>query len=231
MERFAKWAIWLWAGFAAAIVMALLANTAAEIWGARETLQDEGWAAFIRATDAAKVASVAGAMATMAGLTLAAFAGYYKFQLFREGKRHLTIDLQVSHRPITNLHTHVGATAVLKNTSKVAVRVEEAKWELAAVAPYEASVIDNKKKEFSEGDCGRKSDWQEFPWNIIDEFTIPEKNRIIEPGESDEITFDFIAPATLEAAAVSLFIPNSARADADDAPGWYRRTFHDLKGK
>ena len=226
MERIAKWAIWLWAGFATAIVVALLANMAAEIWGATETLQDDGWAAFIRATDAAKVASVAGAMATMAGLTLAAFAGYYKFRLFREGKRHLTIDLRVSHRPITSLHTHVGATAVLKNTSKVAVRVEEATWELAAVAPYEASVIDDKKKEFSEGD------WQEFPWNIIDGFTIPRRTHIIEPGESDEVTFDFIAPAALEAAVVSLFIPDSASVDnTDDAPGWYRRTFHDMKGR
>ena len=228
MERIAKWAIWLWAGFAAAIVVALLANTAAEIWGARETLQDEGWAAFIRATDAAKVASVAGAMATMAGLTLAAFAGYYKFQLFREGKRHLTIDLQVSHRPITSRHTHVGATAVLKNTSKVAVRVEEVTWVMKAVAPYEASDIDDKRDQFFEQD---QDDWQEFGWDILDQFTVPKDDHIIEPGESDEITFDFIAPATLEAAAVSLFIPNSARADADDAPGWYRRTFHDLKGK
>ena len=226
MERIAKWAIWLWAVFAAAIVVALLANTVAEIWEATKTLQDEGWATFIRATDAAKVASVAGATATMAGLTLAAFAGYYKFQLFREGKRHLTIDLQVSHRPITSLHTHVGATAVLKNTSKVVVPVKEIQWAMKAVAPYEAHDIDEKTKKFFDP-CQDK--WQEFGWDEVQHFTIHRNTPIIEPGESDEITFDFIAPVELDAVAVSLFISDSA--SADDATGWYRRAFHDLKGR
>ena len=49
---------------------------------------------------------------------------------------------------------------------------------------------------------------------------------LVEPGESDEITFDFIVPRGLRTAGVILLVKNER---ATDGSGWYRRVIHDVR--
>lgn len=176
-----------------------------------------GWAKGIDAEDVLKAAWHATPL-TVA--YIAALVGYHKFGIFREGKPHITIDLSASGRPVSDEHNHVGVTARIHNTSKVAVPVANVEWELAVIAPYSATEVLAMETEFLASTAGDK----EFPWRWHGEPFELTYDMIVEPNEVEQLTFDFIVPNGMKSCVVSLFIEN---VDSEK-DGWYRRLFYDI---
>ena len=120
-EQIAGTIVWTLAALALAVLLFALGVGS---WRLGNILVSDGWTAALQSVDLRGVGLAAGGIATMIGVASAALVGYYKFNLFREGRPHLTIDLQVSDRRINRRHVHIGATARLANTSKVVVPIE-----------------------------------------------------------------------------------------------------------
>ena len=231
LEQVAGAVIWTLAALAAATL--LIALTVG-LWRFGSVAADDGWLAALQSLDLRGVGLAAGGIATMVGVAIAALMGYYKFQLFREGRPHLTIDLTASHRPVSPRHIHLGVTARLSNTSKVKIDVRRCVWELYVVAPYDAADLQTRTSAWHRHG-GR--DWDEFPWDWIqDEVTAPQE-KTIEPGEIEETTFDFVVDSRIKAVTISLLIPyepypalpeTDAGGDSNGEQSWYCRIFYDL---
>lgn len=155
---------------------------------------------------------------------IAALIGYHKFGLFREGKPHLTIDLSASSRPVSAEHNHIGVIARIHNTSKVAVPVFNVEWELAVVAPYSVVGVAEMEMEFFNSAAADK----EFPWHWLSKYVVSKHGMVVEPNEVDQLTFDFIAPTSIAATVISLYVENVLGDNSTDKLGWYRRLFYDI---
>ena len=155
---------------------------------------------------------------------IAALIGYHKFGLFREGKPHLTIDLSASSRPVSAEHNHIGVIARIHNTSKVAVPVFNVEWELAVVAPYSVGEVEDMGSEFFNSAAEDK----EFPWHWLSKYVVSKHGMVVEPNEVDQLTFDFIAPKSIAATVISLYVENVLGDNSTDKLGWYRRLFYDI---
>ena len=220
-EQVAGVLIWALAALAAATLIVVLA---VGLWRFGGIAAADGWPAALRSVDLRGVGLAAGGIATMVGVAIAALVGYYKFQLFREGRPHLTIELTASHRRVSPDFVHIGAIARLSNTSKVVVTVSTATWELTAIAPYADAVAERLKQDFVRG---YRYDGDEFGTSV----QRPVLSRFdlnIEPGETDQITFDFITEADIVCVAITLFIDNDAASSETNRVVWGRRIFYDL---
>lgn len=220
-EQVAGVLIWALAALAAATLIVVLA---VGLWRFGSIAAADGWPAALRSVDLRGVGLAAGGIATMVGVAIAALVGYYKFQIFREGRPHLTIELTASHRRVSPGFAHIGAIARLSNTSKVAVIVSTATWGLIAIAPYADDEAERQGTDYVR-DYRRDGDAFGEPVQMPVRSQI---SLIIEPGETDEVTLDFIVRADLESAAIILFIGNDAASSEADVAGWGRRIFYDL---
>ena len=222
-----KWQTWaaiiVWL-LVALSLMALLFALAVGLGRLVSVGIDDGLWAALQSVDARGVGLAAGGVATMVGVAIAALVGYYKFQLFRESRPHLTIELSASHRKVSPRYIHIGVTARLSNTSKVAVTVATATWNLTALAPYTDAAAERLHNDYVRS---YQHDGDEFG-ESVQKPAFSQFDLIIEPGETDGITFDFITAADLKSVAITLFIYNDA-ASTETAPlGWGRRIFYDL---
>ena len=205
-------------------LLVLLFALTVGLWRFGSVAADDGWLAALQSLDLRGVGLAAGGIATMVGVAIAALMGYYKFQLFREGRPQLTIDLTASHRRVSPSLAHIGATAQLSNTSKVVVIISRATWNLTAIAPYTDAVAEQLQKDFVRI---YRRDGDEFGVSVQEQ-AVSRFNLIIEPGETDQITFEFITEADLGSVAITLFIDNDAASAETQQAGWRRRIFYDL---
>ena len=194
-------------------------------------IQEPEW---ISALDAEPAAKIFNLLITTTVIAIAAYVGYRKFILFREDKPQLTLTLTVSSRLINNQHIHIGAISKIENTGKVKVDIENIEWDLAVIAPYDGSILREMRYEYRnvmEEDQNEYKEDKEFPWRPLEEepYKIERSGMNVEPGETEEIAFDFIAPVGVRSVAVSVFIENQEDID-EGKPGWYRRNFHDIEG-
>ena len=193
--------------------------------------QEPKWLAAFNAEPVAKTFNL---LVTTTVIVAGAYIGYRKFFLFRENKSQLTVSLTVSSRIINDGNVHIGAIAKAKNTGKVNVNVDKIDWELAAIAPYDNSALQEIQKEYDSFTRQERNDENtlvedvEFPWHGIQSYSIERWGMNVEPGETEELTFDFIAPAEVKSVVVSLFIINQESEQDEEQVGWYRREFHDI---
>ena len=191
------------------------------IWALSAIATPPPWMAEVSAS---KMVTATWQGAIAIALVIGGVVAAYKFDLFREGKPHLTIDLSVSSRPINAEDTHVGVVARLHNTSKVRVIVETVHWDLSIVAPYAERYVEELVQEFSDESQG-DSGVREFPWDLLESDRISNYRMAVEPGETEQLTYDFIIPTNIWSVAVSIFVENID----EDAMGWSRREFYDIE--
>ena len=63
----------------------------------------------------------------------------------------------------------------------------------------------------------------EFPWDRLEDDRETVLALEVEPGESDQVTEDFIVSPEVTTIAVAAYVYNAGEEGAD---GWYRRTIH-----
>ena len=185
-----------------------------------------GWAKGIAAEDVLKAAWYSTPL-TVA--YVAALIGYHKFGIFREEKPHFSIELSASSRSISAEHNHIGVTARIHNTSKVAVPVVNVEWEVAVVTPYSVMEIREMEQEFLNLAChGVLSGEDDFPWRRLAEPVAVEYDMIVEPNEVEQITFDFILQNSIEVVVILLYVENVIEENKTSKWGWNRRLYYDV---
>ena len=177
-----------------------------------------------RAKDIAAIiqSSVAAAAIVTGGI----FA-YYKLQLFRDFKPHLTISHNISHRILSDSYMHIDVTATLHNRSKVQIELRKGFSRLQGVAP----VSDEEVESLYTGTF-EDMEHDTLQWPTLDEVdrVWEEGELIVEPGESHAETFEFIVGAYVYDTVLvySYFYNPEASQDPGSTRGWHATAVHDI---
>ena len=64
---------------------------------------------------------------------------------------------------------------------------------------------------------------EEFPWHVVVRRPV-RVNLIIEPGEAEQLTQDFVIESAIGATITAAYVANASEPKISE--GWYRRTLH-----
>ena len=170
---------------------------------------------------AAIVQAVAVSVAACLGGGFAA----YKLGVFRTFEPHLTISHEVRHRRVGDVYIHIDVIATLRNTSQVKIELREADFSLQQVAPLPSEAVERLYEEVFVDRT------QTYPqWPILDEVERiwGSGELIIEPGESHQETYEFIALSHIESVLIDTYFRNPRWSkSSDSAEGWGAATVYD----
>lgn len=150
----------------------------------------------------------------------------YKLQVFRDLEPHLTISHAVSHRRIGDSYWHIAVTATIQNTSKVKVEVLDRFVRLQQISPVPDEEVERLYLEVDQRD-----DIMEFQWPTLkgERREWVEHEFIVEPGESDQETVDFIIGAGVRSILVHTYFHNpDFQQGARNVEGWGATTMYDI---
>ena len=157
-------------------------------------------------------AGIVQAVITAAAIIAGGLIAAYKLQLFRETEPHLTIAHTVSHRPMQNGYVHIAVKAVLRNSSRVVVKLREGRFLLQHItAPAPAGNV-------------------LYPqWPVLDEgsFDLDDHEISIEPGQTIQEVLQFIVPDSATAVQIYYFF-HDPRFPDDPLRGWGMTDVYDL---
>ena len=152
---------------------------------------------------------------------------YYKLQLFRDFKPHLTISHNISHRILSDSYMHIDVTATLHNRSKVQIELRKGFSRLQGVAP-----VSDEEVESLYAGTFEDMEHDTLQWPTLDEVdrVWEEGELIVEPGESHAETFEFIVGAYVYDTVLvySYFYNPEASQDPASTRGWHATAVHDI---
>ena len=152
---------------------------------------------------------------------------YYKLQLFRDFKPHLTISHNISHRILSDSYMHIDVTATLHNRSKVQIELRKSFSRLQGVAP-----VSDEEVESLYAGTFEDMEHDTLQWPTLDEVdrVWEEGELIVEPGESHAETFEFIVGAYVYDTVLvySYFYNPEASQDPASTRGWHATAVHDI---
>ena len=176
---------------------------------------------FIPASAKDKVVIVQSVITSVAILIGGAFA-LFKLQLFRDFQPHLTISNAISHRRIGESYVHIDVTATLHNSSKVKMELREGFFRLQKLAPVQDEEIENL---YAQVFLDQEHSYLQWP-------TLDDARRdwdkgmlIVEPGESHQETYEFIASIDVESVIIHTYFYNPYSSSPE---GWGVTTVHDI---
>ncbi len=162
-----------------------------------------------------------GTSGTAAAFLVTLYVADRNYRRSREHIPGLTMDLQVKRVPASQSYDAVIVTLNAKNTGTGLCRVDRVVWQLKVVSPYDDETVQEMEHEFGATSAGRQD--IEFPWRLMKEETVAE-GIVIEPNETEQMTYDFIIPAEITAIVLSAWVTNAS--EPREAEGWYRRAVH-----
>ena len=154
------------------------------------------------------IAAIIQSSVAAAAIVTGGIFAYYKLQLFRDFKPHLTISHNISHRILSDSYMHIDVTATLHNRSKV-----------QEVESLYAGTFEDMEHDT-------------LQWPTLDEVdrVWEEGELIVEPGESHAETFEFIVGAYVYDTVLvySYFYKPEASQDPASTRGWHATAVHDI---
>ena len=163
-----------------------------------------------------------GALATIIGF----IGGAVWFNRQRKRLPKANITQTVAHRHLHGNKLFVRVTATVVNKGETLIEVQQAFTRLLLVRPcYE---------DLREGvECGkptRTTDGALIDWPLLDKVSCcTEPPREVEPGETDEIHFDFVVDDDIQTFVAHTNIKNHAKGTKEFV--WERSTLYDLDGE
>lgn len=160
--------------------------------------------------------------AIAAALIIGGIIANAKLELFRHLEPHLTIAHTISHRPVGNGYVHIAVKAVLRNSSRVVVKLRDGRFLLrhiitapeAATTSEVRSPVDNVL-------------YPQLP--ILDEasFYLGDQEISIEPGQTIQEVLQFIVPDEVKTVLIHYFFHDSRFPD-DPFWGWGITDVYDM---
>lgn len=154
------------------------------------------------------IQGVVTALAIIFGGLLAAV----KLELFRDFEPHLTITHTVVHRPLGNGYVHIAVKAVLRNSSRVVVKLRDGRFLLQHItAPAPAGNV-------------------LYPqWPVLDEGSLDlgDHEISIEPGQTIQEVLQFIVPGSITTVLIDYFF-HDPRFPDDPLRGWGMTDVYDM---
>ena len=139
----------------------------------------------------------------------------------REGYPWAKITHRIGTIPIGD-HTVVRLTVEIQNVGKVLMQIDKGHARVQQLLPC----TDEQLRKLRDGENEAKNK-PELDW-----FQLGEKERLdwkveVEPGESEELYFDFVLPPGVERIALYSHFENRSKHGRDEL-GWSKTTTHEL---
>ena len=189
--------------------------------------------------------SVAQDLSVVLAIVFGAVLGFLRFGWHRVTEPHVVLHHEISHRELLPGSIHLAVEVSIRNSSRVVVKVRDAQISVWDVAVSDQSELAERVHEIEEGET---PDWPNLARKLL---PYGEEALVIEPGETDVQTYEFIVPDFVNVIAVDSFYYNQRvieHVDGEDPHGkarrktwwglreargprsWSRRTFCDLQG-
>ncbi len=175
----------------------------------------------IAAIDAGRLGMVTGTAGTATAFLVTLYVAERNYRRGREHIPHLTMRLYVVRVAASGQYDAVIITLEAENTGSGLCQVDEIQWAVHALSNYDDATAELMQQEFTERDDRHQE--TEFPWH---EIATDATSHIIsiEPGETEQMTHDFLVPHEIDAIMASAWVSNASHPKTTD--GWYRRTPH-----
>lgn len=173
------------------------------------------------------IADIMQAFATVIALLIGGIWSYMLFVKKRQRYPRASITHQISHRPMSNSKIILNVTTIISNTGDVLLSLVSGLTRVQQMLPLSTEIlksIDERKDPVPDGKT-------EIEWPLISErLSKWEKEEFeIEPGEKDQIYYDFIFDADIQTVSVYSYFKNVRKHERDI--GWGLTTIYDLKDK
>lgn len=150
--------------------------------------------------------AIVGALATTAAVIGGAIFAWRNSQIFRAKAPHVIISHEVSHRLVGTQYVHIFVTAVLHNSSRVHIEFLDGFATIQQVRPVTDDDVERLYEEvFVErelyGFQWPYLDWLRHDWG--------RDQLLVEPGEIETETFDFVVRRDVESVAITTYFYNS----------------------
>ena len=134
---------------------------------------------------------------------------------------HLTMTLSVERVAISKRYDVIVASLEAQNTGSGLCTVKKLNWMVVAVSPYDDETVEQMVEEFENDTVPTRE--EEFPWHEITQRLV-QVDLLIEPGETEQLTQEFVIESEIEATITSAYVVNGTVPKLTD--GWYRRAIH-----
>ena len=171
-------------------------------------------------------AGIVQAFVTVPAIVFGGIFAFVKLELFRDFVPHLTIQHEVSHRPIGTQYVHIAVKATLRNSSKVRVIIRGGIFRLHQISPLEDEEVEDLYSQVFE-----TREFNKFLWPTLDEIYLSweENTLVIEPGESPSETVEFIVAVDHKTVLIYTYFYNPHYSERAQAPrGWGETTVFDM---
>ena len=175
----------------------------------------------IAAIDVGRLSIAAGTTGTATAFLVTLYVADRNYRRGREGIPNLTMDLEVVRVPASLNYDALIVTLSAKNTGTGLCRVGQLIWQLQVVSPYDDESVEEMQREFDSAPDSEQD--IEFPWRIAKVERVAEE-IVIEPNETEHMTYDFIIQTEITAVVVSAWVSNVS--EPKETEGWYRRVVH-----
>ena len=178
----------------------------------------------IASIDVWKAGMVIGTTGTAAAFLATLYVAQRNYLRGREHIPHLTMTLFVERVPASLTHDVIFASMVAENTGTGLCVVQDVIWRVVAISPYDDDDVNQMVKDFTDDtSAGYTIKEEEFPWHVVVRRPV-RVNLIIEPGEAEQLTQDFVIESAIGATITSAYVANASEPKISE--GWYRRTLH-----
>ena len=153
----------------------------------------------------------------------------YKLRVFRDFEPHLTVSHVTTHRRIGSSYWHIAVTATMRNTSRVEVEIQKRIFRLQQISPISDDEVKELYTTVAREDDREKN--YELEWHTLVENTRTWRKHeiIVEPGESDQETMDFIIGDGVRSILVHTYFYNPGfRPGTRAVQGWGATSVHDM---
>ena len=179
----------------------------------------------IASIDAWKMGMVVGSAGTATAFLATLYVAQRNYRRRREHIPHLTMSLNVDRVVVSQTYDTVIASLDATNTGSGLCEVNRVHWMVLVASPYDDDTIDEILKEFGAAtQPGRET---AFPWRRLEE-RITHLKMLVEPGETEQMTQDFVIRSEVSAVIVSAWVANASTSAGTE--GWYRRVLHIPQG-
>jgi hypothetical protein len=153
-----------------------------------------------------------------AGVVAVVVGGWWTYRLFIKGRGDFpraSITHRITHRRLTENQTLVRVTVGFENSGTVLLTVGEGVVRLSQVGPLPNDGVASRQRS------ERTVEWPEIESRVLEADVVE-----VEPGESDEVDFDFVLDAEIDMVEVYSYFRNPSKADRDI--GWTLTTLYEL---
>ena len=175
----------------------------------------------IATIDAGRLGMVVGTAGTASAFLVTFYVAERNYRRGREHIPHLTMRLRVDRVAVSEQYDAIIVALEAENTGSGLCYVNEIQWAVHAISNYDDETAEQMKQEFAaRADSDQET---EFPWHEL-AADVTSHIIAIEPGETEQMTHDFLIPHQIEAGVASAWVSNASQPKTTD--GWYRRVPH-----